>query len=436
MVAEFFSMIWEFVGPILASSWWFLIFFPIYFIAHGTWFAWRQRVFEHGFKWDLVEMRIPREILKSARGMDQVLQAIAALRNTPGNLQEKYWDGEIPMWTTLEMVSFGGEIHFYIRMNRKIRSLIEAAFYAFYPDIELVDIPPEEDYATTILPHTVGELTASGRTLWGSEMVLKKSPMYPLKTYLEFENMDEAHQFDPMSAFIETLSKIRPDEQFFIQFNIQPMDRAWGDAYEHDFDELKKPKRVKVEDLTTEDGVAGATVQRTPTESQYLEMIERNLSKPAFETTIRFMYVYPEGRKNDSIASRTVMSTFNQFADASLNWFRRNEKMSTKIKGWNFPYVFPDLRRKFREQRLIEFYREREMWTETRMGRILSSHIFNFNTHSQPIVLSSESLASLWHPPSNLVLTGPHTTRMESKKMGAPSGLPIYADDKVLDKFK
>lgn len=383
-------------------------------------------------------MRIPREILKSARGMDQVLQSIGAMRNVAGDLQEKYWDGEIPRWTTLEMVSFGGEIHFYIRVYKKLRALIEAAFYAFYPDIELVDVPPEEDYAKVLLPRTVGELNANGRALWGSEMVLTKSPMYPLKTYLEFENMEEMHQFDPMSAFLETLSKVKPDESFFIQYNIQPLWREWGKDFKAEFDELKAPKRVKVEDVGTPDeiGILAATVQRSPGQTQNLEIIERNLEKPAFEVSIRFMYLYPLGQYNDSFARRTVMSTFNQFADAGLNSFVRNNEMGTKTKSWNFPYVFPDLRVKLREQRLLDFYRTREMWTEARMGRILSSHLFNFGWHSKPQILSSESLASLWHPPSNLVLTGPHTQRMESKKMGAPAGLPIYADDKVLEQFK
>lgn len=433
----FWETAWSYIGPVLEHTWWFLIFFPIFRMTHGTWLAWRQRVFEHGLKWEMIEVRIPREILKSARGMDQVFQSIAAMRNSAGDLQEKYWDGEVPRWTTFEMVSFGGEIHFYMRVYKKLRALIEAAFYAFYPDVELIDVPPSEDYATKILPHTIGELNANGLALWGSEMILNKPPLYPLKTYLEFENMEEMHQFDPMSAFLETLSKVKPGEYFMLQYNVQPLPRSWGKDFEHEFDELKKPKRVKVDDIGHgEDDIMSATVQRTPGLTQNLEIIERNLEKPAFETTIRFLYVYPVGQYNDSFARRTVMSTFNQFADAGLNSFRRNEKMSTKTKGWNFPYVFPETRVKLREQRLLEFYRDREMWTETFMGRLLSSHIFNFNTHSKPQILSSESLASLWHPPSNLVLTGPHTTRMESKKMGAPAGLPIYADEKVLDKFK
>ncbi len=432
----FFETVWNYLGPFLGATWWFWAFFPIFFMTYGTWFAWRQRVFEHTIKWDLLEVRIPREILKSARGMDQVLQSIAAMGNSWGDLQEKYGDGEITRWTSLEMVSFGGEIHFYMRVYKKLRTLIEAAFYAFYPDVELSLVPPEEDYAKVILPHTIGELNASGRGFWGSEMVLDESPMFPIKTYLEFENMDEQHQFDPMSTFLETLSKIAPNEQFFLQYNIQPLHRSWGDDFKDDFDKLKAPKRVKVEDLTSEDGVAGATVMRTPSQTQYLEMIERNLGKPAFETTIRFMYIYPLGQYNDAFARRTVLSTFNQFADAGLNSFSRNGNMNTKTKGWEFPYVFPNLRLKLREQRLLHYYREREMWTETKMGRLLSSHLFNLNTHSQPQILTSESLATLWHPPSNLVLTGPHTKRMDSKKMGAPAGLPIYADEKVLEKFK
>ncbi len=433
----FWGTIGDYIGPFLANTWWFILLFPLFAITYSTWLAWRNRVFEHGIKFVLMEMRIPRVIEKSPRGMDQVLQAIAALRNVQGDLSEKYYEGEIPRWYTLEMVSFGGEIHFYVRCYRKQKTLVEAAFYAYYPDVELIDVPPEEDYAHTMLPETIAELNAQGKSMWGSEMLLSKSPMYPLKTYMEFENMEEMHQFDPISSFIEVLSKIKPDEWFFVQYNCQPLRRNWGDAFDEEFDELKKPRRIKIDELEGSDEYAiPVTVQRTPGQTQKLEIIERNLGKPAFEVTIRFMYIFPSDQYNDSFARRTVMATFNQFAEAGLNGFYRNETMATKLKIWNFPFLFPKLRVKMREQRLIDFYRHREMHTEQRMGRFFSSHILNFNWHSKPQILSSESLASLWHPPSNLVLTGPHTQRMESKKMGAPAGLPIYADEKVLEQFK
>jgi hypothetical protein len=78
---------------------------------------------------------------------------------------------------------------------------------------------------------------------------------------------------------------------------------------------------------------------------------------------------------------------------------------------------------------------ERELGIHEWMGKKLADHIFNW-WGSRTDILSSESLATLYHPPTTLVVTAPHTQRVESRKMGAPAGLPIYADESILDKFK
>jgi glycine hydroxymethyltransferase len=50
--------------------------------------------------------------------------------------------------------------------------------------------------------------------------------------------------------------------------------------------------------------------------------------------------------------------------------------------------------------------------------------------------ITTRGMASLFHPPTNLIITAPHSQRVESKKQGAPAGLPIYADESVLDKYR
>ena len=119
-----------------------------------------------------------------------------------------------------------------------------------------------------------------------------------------------------------------------------------------------------------------------------------------------------------------------------LNYFFYDEGIATKINPGTWPFWFRLKRLDARKQRVLHNYIEREMQIHTFWGKILSSNIFDWNFKSHPQVLNTESLATLFHPPSNLVLTAPHTQRVESKKVGAPAGLPIYGDEKIIEQFK
>jgi hypothetical protein len=112
------------VLQLLGSFWWLIIFWPLYRMTEDTWLFWRQEVYKANIPWAMLEMRIPREIRKSPRAMEQALMAIHQLRNAPGDLKEWYRDGEVTHWVSLEMVSFGGEIHFFLRVDGKKRGLI------------------------------------------------------------------------------------------------------------------------------------------------------------------------------------------------------------------------------------------------------------------------------------------------------------------------
>ena len=383
-----------------------------------------------------LEMRIPRETLRSPRSMDQFFQAVAGLRNAEGDLGEKYLDGETTRWYTFEMVSFSGEIHFYIKLHRKQRMLIEASMFSNYPEVEIAEV---EDYMRH-LPHHVLELKQDNLNLWGSEMVLAKEPGYPLNTYMEFENMEEAHQVDPMAAFIENLGKARKGEFIGIQYCLAPLPLSWGKDYEYIVEELRTPKMAKGSkpkaSLDPNELVKAAMLQKSPGETDILKSVERNLSKPAFRVLIRFIYIAPKNIFYDSFARRAIRGSFNQFGSADLNSFNLNHGTSTRVRPWVFPFVFPNLRNRLRQQRILDSYIEREHEIHQWMGKLLTSHIFGWNFHSKAVIISSEGMASLFHPPMNLVTTAPHTQRIESKKQGAPAGLPIYADESVLDKYK
>lgn len=436
------DIIWTilgYVGIFFVYTWWLWAFIILFICARSAFLFLQNRKYEHAWKWAHLEMRIPREILKSPRSMDQLFQAIAALRNVEGDFGEKYIDGEITKWFALEMVSFGGEIHFYIRCMKGYRRMVEAAFFAYYPDVEIEEVP---DYTHT-LPHNIADMQATNLDLWGTEMVLQRDFGYPLRTYLEYENYEEMHQLDPMSVFMENMAKAKKGEFVGVQYVVEPLSRTWGEAYENLVEDLREPKfseKVGHEAPAT-GGVSStafraALIQRTPGIVDVLTAVEANLAKPAFNTIVRFIYIAPLTIFYEQYARRSIAGSFNQYGAMDLNYFFYDEGIATKINPGTWPFWFRLKRFDARKQRVLQNYINREMQIHTFWGKLLSSNIFDWNFKSRPQVLNTESMATLFHPPSNLVLTAPHTQRVESKKVGAPAGLPIYGDEKIIEQFK
>ena len=434
----------------------FLILWPLFL---STWMFWRNEEFKRGLKWILLEIKVPREIDKSPKAMEQVLGSIHALRNTANDFGEKYWDGEVTRWYCFEMVSFGGEVHLYMRIYYKQRDLIEAAFFSYYKDVELIEV---DDYVDDRFPKAVRELYAQGYDMWGSEMMLARPDAYPIKSYADFEavgsNIEGDQQFDPISAFLEVLAKAKKEEIVGIQILAAPASPTWHKEWKPLVEELSRTRKKSstASSVTTKIDFPGGPLpafeaqgkakdsglddfskifNRSPGETDALKAVEKNLSKQAFKSLIRFIYFSPKSIFYDSYARRGLSGAFNQYASLDLNYFVQNYSVSTRTKIWNFPFVFPKWRNEFRKQRLLYMYVRRKRPIETKMGKLLTSYIFNWNIHSRTFNLSVESLATLFHPPTRFVLTAPHMIRAESRKTGPPAGLAIFGEEEKLERF-
>ncbi len=420
-------------------------------LFYSTWMFWRNEIFKEHLGWVVLEIRIPREIAKTARAMEQVLYAIHSLRNRAADLGEWLWQGEITRWYSLEVVSFGGEVHFYIRTYYKQRPIIESAFYAYYPDLEIVEV---DDYVKARFPKTLQEVHDWGYDMWGAELNFKRPDAYPLKVHTEFETVDEEKQVDPVANLVEVMGKIHREEIMAVQIIISPALDEWRKEWESLVDKLRDAQRkdkmkaktafiggplpafgVKEEDADLGKNLS-RLLMRSPGETDVLKAVEDNLSKPAFETIIRYIYFSPKSIFYDSFPRRAMLGAFNQYADLSLNFFHRNHGVETRTKIWNFPYLFPHKRNDARKYYLLYKYQVRELPHETFMGKLLTSTLFHWNFHSKTMQMSTSSLASVFHPPSNMVLTAPHIKRVESRKAGPPAGIAIFGEEKNLDKFK
>src|SRR3989344_6243121 len=401
----------------------------------SRWMFWRQEVFKNSIPWTLLELRIPREITKSPRGMEQVLAAIHTLANYPSDFGEYWMDGEVTRWWSLEMISFSGEVRFFVRTPRSLRRMVEAAFFSYYPDVEVVEAT--EDYIDHF-PESVAQMEEWGYDMWGTEMMLMKEDAYPIRTYDIFEDPAEEKQFDPMSALIEMLGKTRQGEMVGVQFLITPGAADWKDQFNELVEKLREGGKGKKKETSTTvytnadfpggplPALAGEALAadetkplrsffiRTPGETEALKAVEENLSKPAFETTIRFVYFSPLSLFQESYARRGLAGTFNQYGALDINRFFWNPFIATRVKIWYFPYLFPLKRMRYRQARLLYTYRNRKYPPHTFMGRVFTSNFFNWHTSKRltapgkpiyrPFLMTTKCLATLFHPPTNFVV--------------------------------
>lgn len=410
--------------------WWLWDFFVLFFVARSLWLAYVQEHYRRSIKWVLLELHIPREIRRTPRAMEQVFMTMHSVGNSASDYQEKYWDGEITMWFSCEAVSFGGEVHFYVRVPQIRRNHIEAALYAQYPEVEVTDA---DDYIYR-LPNTYPELEKAGYKLFGNELILSNKDVYPITTYTEFEATQEEKELDPVAALLETLARIKPQEHIWMQILVRPL-------RDHHIGEWHKAGEKEIEKIQHESGKRKVfspqfgeftMIDRSPGDVEEMKAIERTISKPGFETLIRYMYMAPGDLFSSSFGRRSILSAMNQYASETYNKFKHNTVAWTLAKIWYWPYIFPGHRAFWRKVRMWENFRMRKMHPDTVTDTILHMRLFNWGfapRRTSHMVLNAEELATIFHLPTIAVLTGPLIKRVEAKKGGPPVGLPIYGGD-------
>lgn len=418
----------------LLYTWWFWLFCLLLAIFESLWLYWRQELFKRSIEWTLLELRMPREVKKNPQAMEQILIAMHSLRNAPKEFSDKYIKGEVTRWFSLEIVSFGGEVHFYVRTPMAHRHIIEATFFSYYPDVEVSEV---KDYAEAF-PGSVQELVSREFDVWGTEMVLAREDAYPIKTYAQFGTQKDEGTMDPISTLLEVLAKIKREETFGIQMLIAGAAPAWREKWERVIIDLQKPATITTKSAT---GKTETPIGHTPGKTELLKAVESNLSKPAFDMLIRVMYLSPKSLFSESFIRGGVMTAFNQYSSVHLNSFKPNSATNTQSQLKNLPHHYSELNGRIRKQRALYNYRKREVPPETAAGKFLSSGIFGerlINTlfGSKRFVMNIEGIATLFHPPTAIVVTGPHIQRVTSRKTGPPAGLAIFGEEEEIEHFK
>lgn len=395
--------------------------------AWNVWISYVQTLFLQSIKWSLIEIRSPKEVFKSPAAMEIVLNALH-VGGQGADWFTKYWKGEVSLWHSLEIVSIEGKVHFFIRTPTKFKKTIETQIYAQYPQAEIVDA---EDYTI----QTPDYSKDGSINLWGALLKLKKDEAYPIKTYVEYGLdrtvglLKEEERIDPIAPMLEFFGSLGAGEQAWVQILIKPDTKrfkiknkegveeggkSWTDKAKELIKEIKKSSQEKDEEGKV---IANLSTKR---QNEIIEAIERNISKFAFDSAIRMIYLANKDNFNpNNIAG--MLGAVKQYDSIEMNGFK--PEGTPKV---NFPWQ--DLsgnKVAAIKKDLLSAYKSRGyFYGNFSFGDIKKYFTNPQNSGGQPFILTTEEIATMYHLPGRVVET-PNFVRLESKKGEPPANLPI-----------
>ncbi|MEK7117527.1 MAG: hypothetical protein AAB861_02020, partial [Patescibacteria group bacterium] len=373
----------------------------------NMWVSYRRERYWAEMGTVILEVKLPKEIFKSPAAMEVILGAMHQTADE-GNWWQKYWLGQTRSWFSLELVSIGGNIRFFIWMRKKYKNSIESSLYSQYPGIEVYEV---EDYTKDV------HFDPAKHNMFGMQWELSGPDPLPIKTYVDYgldKDPDEEFKVDPMATSLEFLSTVTQGHNFWIQIIIRAHKKekrkpgTWFEKTDAWKDEAKKQVDEIIEKLKT---AKEGGFPRIPTkgEAEKIAAIERSVSKIGFDTTIRAIYFTNKDIFNGMYVAG-MFGYFKQYASAEFNGF--------KSAGWYSEFGNPPRdwwkSKKYFPKRLLVEYKMRRFFFSPFRGRWF---------YSKPFVLNSEELATIYHFPGSIA-GAPTFERIPSKKSQAPSNLP------------
>ncbi|HBB65475.1 MAG TPA: hypothetical protein DCZ84_02470 [Candidatus Vogelbacteria bacterium] len=371
-------------------------------------------------KWITLEIKIPREVTKSPQAMELALAAFHQTRDL--TWYQRTFTGYVRPWFSLEMVSIGGVVHFFVHTPAFFKNVIESSIYAQYPEVEIYET---EDYVHDV-PMNAGQ-PDSDWDLWGATLELTKADPYPIKTYIDYgldKDPKEEFKNDPLATLIELLGSLKQGERFWAQVLVQATRKrfpktdgpksVWaivkhlvGFREKQDWQDEGKAliNKLMKRDEKPKLGEFKFTMPSS-VEDTASKAIARSISKQGYDCGIRLVYT---ARRDAFNPSRIVggLAAFKQFSSLDLNGFKPKKTTKAFNYPWQDPWGWRELKLK---KRILRAYRERGWFYSP--YKIL------------PFVLNTEELATIFHFPGSSVET-PTFGRIESRRGEPPPNLPL-----------
>jgi hypothetical protein len=225
----------------------------------------------------LLDVRTSRTGEESPEAMVQFLASLTNLKR----LILPFWGLGVPI--SLEISVLEQTVHFFISVPVQYQSFIESQLVAVYPKAL---ITKSKDYMPQIFENM--------DTLSVGQIKLAHDPLYPLKTYSEFKDVD------PMGSILGLLSKSQPQDRIAIQFLLRPIGNNWQ----------ARGERAAAGKSKDASGVEHA--------NPYSKVIMQKISVNGFQAAIR-LAVNTDSLARSAHLIREISNSFSAFNNPSGN---------------------------------------------------------------------------------------------------------------------
>lgn len=375
-----------------------------------------KRAFLAAQEYVLLEIMPPQDITKSPAAMELFLMAIYQTGGE-STWYDRQVKGQSRAWFSLEIISTEGNVRFFIWTRDKLAKLVETQLYAQFPGIEVYRTNDDYTFGWEYDPERV--------ELFGLEYALTQPDPYPIKTYVDYgldKEQEEDYKVDPITPTIEFLGSLGPGEHGWIQILVRahkkedPDPAKWFGVRDN-WKETAKEEIGKIRKEGLIDAGEAKQVQTTKGQELRIAALERSVSKLAFDTGIRSIYITDkEAFQGGNIGA--MIGAFKQYGSLELNGFR-----PAWTTSFDYPWQDPTGRKVAAlKEEILDAYKERGYFFRSRpqFRTLLPAKIVD----REYFVLNTEELATIYHFPGRVVGT-PSVQRVTSKKATPPPNLPV-----------
>ena len=407
-------------------------------LLQNWWLDESQAKFAAGINYIILEIKFPRDSEIFPKAMEQVFASFYQIYSFGIKPEKKWLEGQFEEKISIEIASSKEGIKFFIKVNKKNRSIIEAAIFSQYPGAEIIEAT--KDYVNEF----PADLPNEQYDIMGADMVLgrkDKDNAYPIKTYPYFlgERKYEEQEVDPMAILFEVMSGLKANERIWVQLLISPAGDALKDAAKKVITEkmgkkeepkksvisaiftfigeiIKELSQIFITSPTKEDSKKNEEKPKTLSASDHeiIKAVETKASKLAFKAIIRIIYIDQKDTFSGS-NFKAATSAFQQFGIQNLNFIRPAALTITTPDRF---FVLNKQQKLLIKKRLIyKNYIQRSFTNFTNVEAMYRECL-------SPSLMNIEELATIFHPPTKRVMaTG--LGQVEPKKGAPPINLPI-----------
>lgn len=390
---------------LLTPLWLPIIFLVILF---ENWLRYKQEKYRQKEGSVLLEIKLPREIHKSPAAMEMVLNSVHQA-GKEGTWIDRIWKGQTRAEFSLEIISLGGKIRFFISTRPTHRNAIETHIYSQYPGVEIYEA---EDYAKPFY------YDPEKTSIWAIEHALTKADAYPIKTYIDYgldRDPKEEYKIDPMTPMLEFMGSMTEGHNIFLQILIRAHKKrrsynVFGEK-EDSWNEGAQKEIKSIMQKLKDEGTGSFPRAMTDGEKETVASLERSTSKFSFDCGIRSVYIADKD-KFDGANIGGAIGMVKQFGAPGFNGFKPSGWFSGYDYFWQ-DWLYPKEPIKYR---LLDEYKFRRLFFSPWKNK--QHHV------AKPFVLNTEELATIFHFPGEIAAT-PTLEKIPSVKAKAPSNLPI-----------